>query len=97
MNTPHVTEVPLRMEATTADPFLEQAACVPGFRELDHRRNDGIDVRLLWNEVDNLVTVAVSDEKTGAAFEMAVEGHEARDAFLHPYAHAAFRNIDYAA
>ena len=32
-------------------------------RELDHRSNGGIDVRLLWNSQTNLVSVAVEDER----------------------------------
>lgn len=62
-------------------------------RELDHRRNDGIDVRLLWSETDGQITVAVHDAKTGETFEIEVEGRDALDAFHHPYAHAAFHGI----
>jgi hypothetical protein len=95
MNTPRVTELPLRMEPTTADPFLDDPGpAVPVIRELDHRCNDGIDVRLLWDEANDWVMVAVSDAKTGDAFEIPVGHHEARDAFHHPYAHAAFQGID---
>jgi hypothetical protein len=57
-------------------------------RELDHRRNDGIDVRLLWDPADDRVVVTVSDAKTGESFAMLVEPHDALDAFHHPYAHA---------
>ena len=39
-----------------------------GMRELDHRHSDGIDVRLLWDQGDNRVHVAVSDRKTGESF-----------------------------
>lgn len=93
MTTPNVTEMPLHLEPTTHDPFLDEAgmAARPAMRELDHRRSDGIDVHLLWNEVDNRVTVAVFDAKTGEAFQIDVEGHEAHDAFHHPYAYAAPR------
>jgi hypothetical protein len=59
-------------------------------RELDHRSNDGIDVRLLWHEADNSVLVAVSDAKSGEAFSLAVApGQQAYDVFHHPYAYAA--------
>jgi hypothetical protein len=99
MTTPTITELPLHLEPTTADPFLdvgaECAAATPLIRELDRRRSDGIDVRLLWNQTDEQVVVAVFDAKTGDAFEIEVEGREALDAFHHPYAHAAFRGIDY--
>jgi hypothetical protein len=72
----------------THDPFIADA--IPVIRELDHRRNDGIDVRLLWNQSDDRVMVAVSDAKTGDAFEIEVAADDARDAFHHPYAHAAY-------
>jgi hypothetical protein len=58
-------------------------------RELDHRRSDGIDVRLLWSQTDDQVLLAVSDAKRGERFAIAVEPHEARAAFQHPYAYAA--------
>jgi hypothetical protein len=98
MTTPKVTELPLRMEPTTVDdPFLTGQApadpAEPDVYELDHRRNDGIEVRLLWNEVTDQVTVALADAKTGDAFEVAVASHEARDAFHHPYAYAASAGI----
>lgn len=95
MTTPRVTELPLRMDPTTADPFLgDPAPAVPVVRELDHRFNDGIDVHLLWDQANDRVMVAVSDAKTGEAFEIPVAHREARDAFHHPYAYAAFQGID---
>jgi hypothetical protein len=88
MTTPTITELPLHLEPTAADPFLdvgaECAAATPLIRELDRRRSDGIDVRLLWNQTDEQVVVAVFDAKTGDAFEIEVEGREALDAFHHP-------------
>jgi hypothetical protein len=64
-------------------------------RELDHRRNDGIDVRLLWCQQDGRVLVAVRDAKTGDAFSVEVqEGENAIDVFRHPYAYAAFHGVD---
>ncbi|MGO9974438.1 MAG: hypothetical protein ACLPZR_33825 [Solirubrobacteraceae bacterium] len=59
-------------------------------RELDRRRGDGIEVRLPWCQNDGHVTVAVTDTKTGEAFELPVrEGERALEVFHHPYAHAA--------
>jgi hypothetical protein len=58
-------------------------------RELDHRSNNGIDVRLLWNSQTNRVWVAVKDERRGEAFELAVRPGDALDAFRHPYAYHA--------
>jgi hypothetical protein len=93
MTTPIVTEIPLRLEPATADSFLESRTNhgTPGavIRELDRRRSDGIDVRLLWNQTDDQVVVAVSDAKTGDAFAIAVEPEHALTAFHHPYAYAA--------
>ena len=72
---------------TTILPFAPPAS---RFRELDRRRNDGIDVTLLWRQSDNRVIVAVSDAKTGCAFQILVrEGEHALDVFHHPYAYAA--------
>ena len=59
-------------------------------RELDRRTGDGIEVRLLWCQNDGHVTVAVTDTKTGEAFELPVrEGERALEVFHHPYAYAA--------
>jgi hypothetical protein len=64
-------------------------------RELDSRSGDGIYVRLLWNEHDGRLAVAVADEKTGDAFAVEVrDGDRAIDVFHHPYAYAAWRKID---
>ena len=64
-------------------------------RELDSRASDGIHVRLLWNEHDGRLAVAVADEKTGDAFAVDVrDGDRAMDVFHHPYAYAAWRKID---
>jgi hypothetical protein len=62
-------------------------------RELDHRNSDGIDVRLLWNERENRVYVAVNDAKTGEAFTIPVrESESAMDVFHHPFAYAGRRD-----
>jgi hypothetical protein len=58
-------------------------------RELDHRVNDGIDVRLLWRPEDDRAIVTVSDNKTGESFTLEVAAHQrALDVFHHPYAYA---------
>ena len=61
----------------------------PAIRELDHRTNDGIDVRLLWNSRTNHVFVAVEDQRNSRSFELPVSGPDALDAFHHPYAYGA--------
>jgi hypothetical protein len=95
MTTPIVTEGPLQLEPATADSFLDPApnGATPDMviRELDHRRSDGIDVRLLWNQTNDQVVVTVSDAKTGDAFDIPVEPREALTAFHHAYAYAASR------
>jgi hypothetical protein len=64
-------------------------------RELAHRANDGVEVLLFWNEATNDLTVSVSDERSGAYFELAADPGEALDVFYHPYAHAAFVGVPY--
>ena len=60
------------------------------FRELDHRTNDRIDVRLLWRQRDDRVIVTVADGKTGKRFTVDVTDSEsALDVFHHPFAYAA--------
>jgi hypothetical protein len=50
---------------------------------------------LIWHEATNELTVSVSDERTGAYFELAADPDEALDVFYHPYAHAAYRGVPY--
>lgn len=64
-------------------------------RELAHRLSDGIEVVLFWRRGRDLLTVAVSDSRTGAYFELDVEPSQALDAFNHPYAYASFRGLPY--
>ena len=58
-------------------------------RELDHRNNDGIDVRLLWHAATNQVSIAVVDERSGESLAFEVAAGEALAAFHHPFAYAA--------
>ena len=63
-------------------------------RELDHRTNDGIDVRLLWHPRDDRITVAVHDAKTCEAFAVDVRpGDSALEAFHHPFSYAAWHGV----
>jgi hypothetical protein len=62
-------------------------------RELAHRRNDGLDIRLIWDPATDRVAVALHDAKTGEGFEVEVgPGERALDVFHHPFAYAAFRD-----
>ncbi len=65
------------------------------YRELAHRVSDGVEVLLFWHQITDELTVTVSDQRTGAYFELAAEPHQALDVFDHPYAHAAFRDLPY--
>jgi len=80
-----------RIRETESPAEGESGRPAPGaaVRELDRRRSDGIDVRLLWSQTDDRVVVTVSDAKTGDAFELEVEPAQAIEAFHHPYAYAA--------
>lgn len=57
-------------------------------RELDARRGDGFDVRLLWNPADDALTVTVADARTAELFVIPVASHEALEAFRHPFRYA---------
>ena len=66
--------------------------------ELDHRTNDGIDVRLLWDRDSGRVYVTVDDARTGSTFEVEVGENDApMEVFRHPYAYAAYQRVDTAA
>jgi hypothetical protein len=63
-------------------------------RELDHRINDGLDIRMLWDPGENKVTVVVRDARNGEVFEVEVgPGDSARDVFNHPFAYEPSRRI----
>ena len=66
-----------------------------GFEELAYRENDGIEVSLLWSRRDNALRVVVYDARTEEAFELPVTREKALDVFRHPFAHAAWRGVDY--
>jgi hypothetical protein len=57
--------------------------------ELAQRRNDGLEVTLLWARDDDTVHVAVLNERTGRTATFPVDRAKALDAFYHPFAYAA--------
>lgn len=57
-------------------------------RELDHRVNDGIDVKLLWSAQTDRVWIDVRDDRSGESFRLQVDPDDALAAFHHPYAYA---------
>jgi hypothetical protein len=65
-------------------------------RELAHRSANGVEVTLDWMPATNTLSVAVYDRRTGDAFELLVAPDEdPLHVFHHPYAHAAWKGIDY--
>ena len=60
----------------------------PAAVELAHRVDDGIHVTLWWHPVDESVSIAVDDRRTGEQFELPVPGEQALYAFRHPFAFA---------
>jgi YD repeat-containing protein len=59
------------------------------YRELDHRDNDGIDVRLLWHPASDRVSIAIVDERSGESMAFEIDPADALAAFHHPFAYAA--------
>jgi hypothetical protein len=58
-------------------------------RELDHRTNDGFNVRLLWERETGRVFVTVEDQRRSDYFELEVDPADAFEAFRHPFAYAS--------
>jgi hypothetical protein len=66
----------------------------PPRTELAHREQHGTAVTLYWTRETNIVTVAVTDRKSGRSFEFVLESHEPPlDVYYHPYAYAANRGL----
>ena len=57
--------------------------------ELAQRRNDGLEITLLWGPADDSIQVAVLNERTGRRVAFPVDRAKALDAFYHPFAYAA--------
>jgi hypothetical protein len=57
-------------------------------RELAHRSGDGLDIRLLWDDAADSVTVSVADERTGEVLAIPAPRCDALHAFNHPFAYA---------
>ena len=62
-------------------------------RELAHRQSATDEVRLLWDPETNRVELDVRDLSTGVGFQLEVAPGDAMDAFYHPYAYIAAREI----
>ena len=59
----------------------------PMHHELAQRNEDGIVVRLIWDEGNDQVLVRYKDTRTGDAFSIQVPNAEALEAFRHPNAY----------
>jgi hypothetical protein len=66
------------------------------FEELASRESNGIHVSLLWRRCDGHVKVSVFDAGSETGFDLDVAGDSPFDVFHHPFAYAAFRNLDVA-
>jgi hypothetical protein len=62
-------------------------------RELDRRLTGGVDVILLWNQLDNSLIVSMSNTARGMHAQFTAEPGSARDAFNHPYPHATAKGL----
>jgi hypothetical protein len=64
------------------------------FKVLDQRKNDGIEVTLLWRAEPPEVKVKVLDTKKGESFSVPVtENENALKVFNHPYSFAGHQAV----
>lgn len=62
-----------------------------GPRELAFRADDGIEVSLHWNELEDRLTVTAFDSRSGEVLVLDAGHDNALDLFYHPYAHVGMR------
>lgn len=55
--------------------------------ELNHRKSDGLDVTLLWDEDKNSVLIGLQDRTKDIQDLFVVPSDHAMDAFWHPYSY----------
>jgi len=72
----------LDMEAALLTSPIDHQPCV-----LASRKNDGIEVSMLWWPGDEHAVVAVVDTKTNRVFQVEANGGSAMDVFHHPFAY----------
>jgi hypothetical protein len=56
--------------------------------ELAHRRQDGLEVTLLWDARSGEVSIGLIDDGTQSSFAFVVDPACALDAFYHPFVYA---------
>lgn len=77
--------------------MLDMTTTSGPLRELACRENDGREVKLVWDERRDQLTVTVLDTRTGASLRLDAPRDKALDVFYHPYFYAtteAVRGID---
>jgi hypothetical protein len=57
--------------------------------ELAHRRNDDVEVSLLWDRERDRLFVLVEDVRAGERFSLQAPRDHALDVYYHPFAYAA--------
>jgi hypothetical protein len=62
-------------------------------RELARRQSGTDEIALLWHPEEDRVEVSVRDVTTGATLHIEIASGKAMDAFTHPYAYVASREI----
>jgi hypothetical protein len=72
---------------TSLNTFVAGSPVESAIRELDQRKNDGIDVPLFWESQSNPVWCFVEDERSGESLRFGVAA-DALEAFHHPYFYA---------
>jgi hypothetical protein len=58
-------------------------------RELAHRSTDGLEVTLLWDPVDDDLTVRVEDRRSGDVYQVPVGNASPLEVFEHPFGYLA--------
>jgi hypothetical protein len=62
-------------------------------RELDRRMSGGVEVALLWNQLENSLIVSISNTGHHTQLQFHAEPSTARDAFNHPYPYATAKGL----
>jgi hypothetical protein len=70
---------------------LNEEYAIPdaGVVELDSRREDAIEVTMVWRPERDSIEIGVNDTRTGEAIVIEPPNEKALDAFHHPYAYVA--------
>jgi hypothetical protein len=75
---------------------LRNGPIIAAMFELAARDNGTLHVVLLWARETDVLVVVVDDSASGDSFELVVGESNALDIYLHPYAYAAMRGVEYA-